>query len=499
LDFYQLKEQPFGVTPNPEFLYLGDQYREALASLVYGMRAGRGFHALIAPPGLGKTTLLFRFVTHFRNANKCVFLFNTLCSPREFLRSVISDLDIGTPGQDLADMQSQLNEFLVRTAQEGKEFILVIDEAQNLTDDVLEMVRLLSDFETPRRKLMHIVLAGQPQLETKLSQAQLTQLRQRISLISWLKPLDREQVHQYVEWRLRVAGSVDGKVFQPDALDLIAAHSGGIPRNINNLCFHALSLGYAKGKAKITREVVGEAIADNVLGAGVQAAPVTPNVAGKQELKRAFVAPAKPAATTAFGFPRQVREQWQRVRREWRAKQAFRVAVYVCVGILVEALLTFHNPPRKDVSASMIQPAASNASSIVSSASQAEPAADAARPEITTKNPAEAAPESAPIASDVEIASYIESYIEKVPLPGQRQLVVHANDTLWRISLRELPSTPPKQAIVQILGLNEDLENPDRIRPGQKILLPSPQEEQEVTNTGSTDSKQPSGSRSEPR
>ena len=492
LDFYQLKEQPFGVTPNPEFLYLGDQYREALASLVYGMRAGRGFHALIAPPGLGKTTLLFRFVTHLRDANKCVFLFNTLCNPREFLRSVISDLDIGTPGQDLADMQSQLNEFLVRTAQEGKEFILVIDEAQNLTDDVLEMVRLLSDFETPRRKLMHIVLAGQPQLEIKLSQPHLTQLRQRISLITRLKPLDREQVHQYVEWRLRVAGSVDGKVFQPDALNQIAAHSGGIPRNINNLCFHALSLGYTKGKAKITREVVGEAIADNALGAGVQVAPVTPNVAAKKELKRAFVAPAKPAAATALGFPPRAREQWQSVRREWLAKPAFRVAVYVCVGILVEALLIFHNPPRKDVSASMSQPAASNASPIVSFASQAEPVADAAQPELTAKEPAEAAPESAPILSDVED-------VEKVLLPDQRQLVVHANDTLWRISLRELPSTPPAEAIVQILGLNEDLENPDRIRAGQKILLPSPREEQEVTNTRSTDSKQPSGSRSEPR
>ena len=163
-------------------------------------------------------------------------------------------------------MHAKLNEFLVRNAEEGKQFVLIVDEAQNLNDEVLETIRLLSDFETPRRKLMQIILAGQPQLGEKLSQPNLVQLRQRISLISRLKPLLPQEVRHYIDYRLQVATYRGGRLFTPQALDLIAQYSQGIPRNINNICFGALSYGFASRIRMIDAEVIREVAAERDLG-----------------------------------------------------------------------------------------------------------------------------------------------------------------------------------------------------------------------------------------
>ncbi|MGB9432665.1 MAG: AAA family ATPase, partial [Candidatus Acidiferrum sp.] len=137
LDFYQLKEQPFGVTPDPHFLYLSGSHREALASLFYGVETGRGLMALVAPPGMGKTTLLFRLLEHLRRSARTAFLFQTQCDSFGLMRYLMGDLGIDTRGQDFVTMHEQLNELLVREANNGKRFVLVIDEAQNLDDSVL--------------------------------------------------------------------------------------------------------------------------------------------------------------------------------------------------------------------------------------------------------------------------------------------------------------------------------------------------------------------------
>ena len=245
LEFYGLREQPFGVTPDPRFLYLSPAHREALASLYYGIEAGRGFLALIAKPGMGKTTLLFQLLEKFRGNARTAFLFQTQCSSREFMRFLLAELGFESQEQDFVRMHEEFNKLLLQEARAGKRFIIVVDEAQNLDPSVLETVRLLSDFETPRAKLLQIILAGQPELADKLSSPKLSQLRQRISVLNGLPQLSAEETSKYIQHRLRTAGHSSAPLFSPAAIHAIAEFTEGIPRSINNFCFSALSLGCA--------------------------------------------------------------------------------------------------------------------------------------------------------------------------------------------------------------------------------------------------------------
>jgi TonB family protein len=274
LQHYGMHEQPFGVTPNPRYLYLSQTHREALASLVYGIEAGRGFMALIAKPGMGKTTLLFQVLDRLGSSARTVFLFHTQCNAREFLHYLLSDLGIDSQGNDLALMHDRLNQVLLEEARSARRFVLVVDEAQNLDESVLETVRLLSDFETPRAKLMQIILAGQPQLAEKLARPSLVQLRQRISILAHLDPFRLEDTQGYISHRLKVAGYKGQALFTPEAIEIIATRGEGIPRNINNICFHALSLGFVLEKRKIDASMVLEALGDLDVGALAESAPV---------------------------------------------------------------------------------------------------------------------------------------------------------------------------------------------------------------------------------
>jgi general secretion pathway protein A len=280
LDFYNLREQPFGVTPDARYLYLSRTHREALASLFYGVEMGRGFMALIAPPGMGKTTVLFRLLERLRKSTYTAFLFQTQCDSQEFLRSLVADMGITSRGNDLVQMREELNEALVRLKRADRRFVLVIDEAQNLEDSVLETVRLLSDFETPSSKLMQIIIAGQPQLAAKLARPSLVQFRQRLAILSRLEPFSPAETDRYIDDRLQVAGYDGGPLFTPGARALIAARSRGIPRNINNLCFNALSMGYALKRKEIDREIILEVVEDlnleSLIQQGDEAAQTTP-------------------------------------------------------------------------------------------------------------------------------------------------------------------------------------------------------------------------------
>lgn len=262
LEHFGLREQPFGVTPDPRFLYLSHAHREALASLYYGIESGRGFLALIATPGAGKSTLLYYLLERLQNVAHTAFLFQTQCSPREFMRSLMADLQVEGPSDDLAGMQSRLNEFLIEESRRGRRFVLVVDEAQGLSKSVLETVRMLSNFETPKAKLMQIVFAGQPELAHKLASPELVQLRQRISIFARLKPLTLEETQKYIEHRLRIAGHPGPQLFDRHALSGIHQHSLGIPRNINNLCFHALTLAFAKSQKAVNASIVQEMLSD---------------------------------------------------------------------------------------------------------------------------------------------------------------------------------------------------------------------------------------------
>src|SRR5258708_15276330 len=206
LDFYKLREQPFGVTPDPRYLYFSPGHREALASMFYGIETGRGFLSLVAEPGMGKTTLLFQLLQRWKGYVHSAFLFQTQCDSRELIRYLLDDLGIENKGEDIVRMHSELNEFLFRETKAGRRVVVFIDEAQNLSDTVLETVRLLSDFEAPDKKLLQIILAGQPELEERLSRPRLAQLRQRIAIQSRLEALSPGEAIRYVRHRLEYAG-----------------------------------------------------------------------------------------------------------------------------------------------------------------------------------------------------------------------------------------------------------------------------------------------------
>lgn len=262
LEYYKLCDQPFGVTPDPRFLYFGSAHREALASLVYSIETKRGFSAMVAEPGMGKTTLLFRLMELLRGSSRTAFLFQTEGDSRDLLRSILNDLGIATQGQDFSAMHEALNAALLEEMRAGRQVVVILDEAQNLDEKSLESIRLLSNFETSTQKLMHIVLAGQPKLGERLAGPDLKQLRQRVSTMVRLDPLSPEETEVYIDWRLRVAGNEGRPLFSPEALDLISRVSKGIPRNINSLCFQALSIGFATQSKTIGAEIMREVVAD---------------------------------------------------------------------------------------------------------------------------------------------------------------------------------------------------------------------------------------------
>jgi general secretion pathway protein A len=262
LEYFGLIEQPFGVTPDPRFLHMGAKHREALASLVYGTDTHRGFLALIAQPGMGKTSLLYQYLEGLRNKSRAAFIFQTDCDSEDFIRHILVDLSLDPTGKDLPAMHGMLNEVLLAEMRAGRRFILVIDEAQNLDERVLESVRLLSNFETPWMKLMQIVIAGQPQLAERLTRPSMAQLRQRISSVIRIEPFTAEETGEYIDHRLWVAGYTGEPLFTVGARLMIAKQSGGIPRNINTLCFNAMSVAYGMGARQVDARMVREVVSD---------------------------------------------------------------------------------------------------------------------------------------------------------------------------------------------------------------------------------------------
>jgi general secretion pathway protein A len=262
LDYYGLREQPFGVTPDPRYLYLSSSHREALSSLFYAIETNRGFSALIAEPGMGKTSLLFKVLDSFKTSARTAFLFQTDCTPHEFLGSLLHDLGISAIKDDLPKMREALNNALLAEMQAGRRFVVVIDEAQNLDERVLESVRLLSNFETADAKLMHIVLAGQPQLAEKLARPELVQLRQRVSTVVHITPFSLNETIAYITHRMRVAGYAGPPLFTRESVEMVFQFSQGVPRNINNLCFQALTIGFGTQRKKIDGEILREVLAD---------------------------------------------------------------------------------------------------------------------------------------------------------------------------------------------------------------------------------------------
>jgi general secretion pathway protein A len=260
LDFFGLREQPFGMSPDPAYLYASKTHADAIASLSHGIAENRGFFALIAEPGMGKTTLLYHLLEKLRDTTRTVLVFQTQCNSREFIEYILQELGVDIKGMGLVSMHGLLNEILFEELLSGKRFLLVVDEAQNLDDSVLETVRMLSNFETHNAKLLQIILAGQPRLAEKLAQPQLSQLRQRIAVLGRLEPFSEEETGRYIAHRLQVAGHSGEPIFETDAIKAIARRSEGIPRNINNISYNSLFLAFTRGQRIVAPELVREVV-----------------------------------------------------------------------------------------------------------------------------------------------------------------------------------------------------------------------------------------------
>jgi general secretion pathway protein A len=305
LSFYGLPQQPFDVTPDPAYLYFSPSHREALTSLKDGIDNFRGFMMLVAEPGMGKTTLLNRLMEELSDSARVVFLFQTQCSSRELLCYILNELEVDHTGMDAVAMHRALNQALLEEMLRGRRFVLIVDEAQNLQEPVLETIRLLSDFETTHSKLIQIVLAGQPQLAQTLMKDSLVQLRQRIAVLTNLKSLTPAETAAYIEHRLRAAGWNDKILFSSDALDQIAESSGGVPRSINNLCFNALLEAFHRKlefvDADIVKEVAGKLNLESLVRRPEMDGPFSKPAGGSDAIDTSQLARALSAALTAEG------------------------------------------------------------------------------------------------------------------------------------------------------------------------------------------------------
>ena len=260
LEFYGLAEKPFATTPDPRFLFLTQQHRDALARLSYGVQEKKGFVVLTGEVGTGKTTLVRTLLTQLDPSIAVAFIFNSTLPFEGLLEHVLEDFGISEPGATMAQRLLALNHFLAERSRRGCQTLLVVDEAQHLSIDNLEQLRLLSNFETANDKLVQILLVGQPELEAKLELPAMRQLAQRIELRIDISPLSAFEMSDYIRARLRTAGARDDNIFTGNAPALIASATNGIPRLINILCDHCLLIGYADQKRRIGGDVVREAL-----------------------------------------------------------------------------------------------------------------------------------------------------------------------------------------------------------------------------------------------
>jgi general secretion pathway protein A len=257
--FFGLQEKPFSITPDPRFLFLSPSHQEALGHLLYGIEERKGFITITGEVGTGKTlicrALLERLGRHVRTA----LVFNSFMLEIELLRSINEDFGIRQSGGTRKELIDQLNQYLLGEFSAGRNAVLIIDEAQNLATPVLEQIRMLSNLETERGKLLQIVLVGQPELRQQLARPELRQLNQRIALRYHIQPFDRQETEDYINHRLVVAGSHGGVKFSRRALSVIYRHSAGIPRKINLLCDRAMLSAYVRGSNRIEHRHVRQA------------------------------------------------------------------------------------------------------------------------------------------------------------------------------------------------------------------------------------------------
>lgn len=259
--FFGLREDPFNMTPDPHFMFFSKRHIELLSCLHYGVQWKKGFIEITGDVGAGKTTVCRVFLEHIKNKAKTALILNPNLSETQLLQTIAEDFGIRLKSKNKKGLFDGINNFLLKVLEDGENAVLIIDEAQNLSPKALEQIRLISNLETEKQKLIQIVLVGQPELRDVLRNESLTQLRQRIVIRYHLTPLDYKEVEEYIYHRLLLAGAKRGDIFfTPQALRHIYEYSKGVPRLVNIICDKVLLAAYVHESKKIIYQIVEEAI-----------------------------------------------------------------------------------------------------------------------------------------------------------------------------------------------------------------------------------------------
>jgi len=258
-EFYGLKENPFNVTSDPSYLFMSRHHKEAYAHLLYGIKQRKGFIEITGEIGAGKTTLCRALLREISDNIKTALILNPSLSEFQLLQSILEDLGLSVEGKNKFNLLKTLNDFLIKELTHGNNVVIIIDEAQNLTGKLLEQIRLLSNLETEKEKLIQIILVGQPQLKKRLLHEDLTQLRQRIAIRYHILPLDKDEIRDYIHHRLTVAGCNKTITFTDSAIDQIYSYTLGTPRLINVVCDKALLTGFVEGTTYFNGDIINKA------------------------------------------------------------------------------------------------------------------------------------------------------------------------------------------------------------------------------------------------
>ncbi len=257
---FRLKEKPFALTPDPDFLFLSGSHRKALEHLQFGLESGEGFIVITGDIGVGKTTVCRALLRQISGRFSTALVVNTLLTEKELLRTMLTDFGVDVPEGTRKDLVDALNRFLLAEADVDRRPVVIIDEAQNLSPSLLEQVRLLSNLETEKRKLLQIVLFGQKELQEKLRLPQLRQFNQRVTVRARILPLDRRETARYIHHRLSVAGASGEAFLSPSAEKMLYRRSQGVPRQVNQLCDRALLAACLRGAPCVERKDVARAV-----------------------------------------------------------------------------------------------------------------------------------------------------------------------------------------------------------------------------------------------